>query len=248
MGLGVSLILIAVGAIMAWAVHVIATGFDLHTIGIILLVVGIIGAVLSMIFWSSWAGPGYFTREPPHLRRRGSGLPRRASATQDAVGEFSRPAHPLFRLPKSERETKFRCCRLFLDEQEGKKLETWADVLNDVGEGQLLWLDLVDGSADEKNGKSAKRSAWTRSTRAAFRKEGVQPGSCLSAKGYLRVTAVAAGELKRRRASTNGRARLLRRREWVVTAHDVEVGCSRISGTASEEKRNRRTRCAVLPC
>ena len=61
MGLGVSLILIAVGAVMAWAVHVSATGFDIHTIGIILLVVGIIGAVLSMIFWSSWAGPGYFT-------------------------------------------------------------------------------------------------------------------------------------------------------------------------------------------
>jgi Domain of unknown function (DUF6458) len=62
MGLGVSLILIAVGAIMAWAVNVSASGVDLHTIGIILLVVGIIGAVLSMIFWSSWAGPGYFTR------------------------------------------------------------------------------------------------------------------------------------------------------------------------------------------
>ena len=44
MGLGVSLILIAVGAVMAWAVHVSTTGFDIHTVGIILLVVGIIGA------------------------------------------------------------------------------------------------------------------------------------------------------------------------------------------------------------
>ena len=25
-------------------------------------IVGILGLVLSMIFWSSWAGPGYFTR------------------------------------------------------------------------------------------------------------------------------------------------------------------------------------------
>ena len=61
MGLGVSLILIAAGAIMAWAVHVSATGFNVHTVGYILLVVGIVGALLSMIFWSSWAGPGYFT-------------------------------------------------------------------------------------------------------------------------------------------------------------------------------------------
>jgi len=53
MGLGVSLILIAAGAILAWAVHVTTTGFNLHTIGYILLVVGIVGALLSMIFWSS---------------------------------------------------------------------------------------------------------------------------------------------------------------------------------------------------
>jgi hypothetical protein len=63
MGLGVSLILIAVGAILAWAVHVEnSSTFDVNTIGVILLIVGAIGAVLSMIFWSSWAGPGYFTR------------------------------------------------------------------------------------------------------------------------------------------------------------------------------------------
>jgi uncharacterized YccA/Bax inhibitor family protein len=61
MGLGVSLILIAVGAVMAWAVHVSTTGFNIHTVGYILLVVGIIGGLLSMIFWSSWAGPGYLT-------------------------------------------------------------------------------------------------------------------------------------------------------------------------------------------
>ncbi len=64
MGLGVSLILIAVGAILAFAVHVHnSSSFDVNTIGIILLVVGIVGALLSMVFWSSWAGPGYFSRE-----------------------------------------------------------------------------------------------------------------------------------------------------------------------------------------
>jgi hypothetical protein len=58
MGIGVSLLLIAAGAVLAFAVHVSGHGFNLHTIGIILLVVGAIGALLSMIFWSSWGGVG----------------------------------------------------------------------------------------------------------------------------------------------------------------------------------------------
>jgi hypothetical protein len=62
MGTGVSLILIAVGAILAWAVNVTTSGFNINTIGYVLLVVGIVGFVLSLIFWSSWAGPGYLSR------------------------------------------------------------------------------------------------------------------------------------------------------------------------------------------
>ena len=62
MGLGVSIFLIAVGLILALAVHTSTSGFDINTIGWILAIVGAIGLVLSMIFWSSWAGPGYFTR------------------------------------------------------------------------------------------------------------------------------------------------------------------------------------------
>jgi len=58
MGIGVSLLLIAAGAVLAFAVHVSGHGFNVHTIGIILLVVGAIGALLSMIFWSSWGGVG----------------------------------------------------------------------------------------------------------------------------------------------------------------------------------------------
>jgi hypothetical protein len=62
MGTGVSLILIAVGAVLAWAVNVTTSGFNVNTVGYILLVVGIVGLLLSLIFWSSWAGPGYFGR------------------------------------------------------------------------------------------------------------------------------------------------------------------------------------------
>ena len=62
MGFGVSIFLIAAGLILALAVHASTSGFDINTIGWILTVVGIVGLVLSMIFWLSWAGPGYFTR------------------------------------------------------------------------------------------------------------------------------------------------------------------------------------------
>jgi uncharacterized protein DUF6458 len=56
MGIGVSLLLIAVGAILIWAVEVSVSGIELVTVGWILLIVGAIGALLSMIFWSSWGG------------------------------------------------------------------------------------------------------------------------------------------------------------------------------------------------
>ena len=44
----------AAGAILIWAVD--ASGVDV--VGVILLVVGIVGAVLSFAFWSTWAGLG----------------------------------------------------------------------------------------------------------------------------------------------------------------------------------------------
>jgi Domain of unknown function (DUF6458) len=62
MGLGVSILLVAAGAILAFAVNADVSGVDINTVGWILLIVGIVGAVLSMIFWSSWAGPGYWSR------------------------------------------------------------------------------------------------------------------------------------------------------------------------------------------
>jgi hypothetical protein len=58
MGIGVSLILIAVGAILLWAVNATVAGIDINAIGVILMIVGAIGIVLSMIFWSSWGGVG----------------------------------------------------------------------------------------------------------------------------------------------------------------------------------------------
>lgn len=63
MGISVSLLLAAAGAILIWAVNTTSSGFNVHTAGVILLVVGIIGFVLSLAFWSSWGGFNVARRE-----------------------------------------------------------------------------------------------------------------------------------------------------------------------------------------
>lgn len=54
-GIGVSLFMITVGAILTWAVEVESEGININTVGIILLVVGGLGLLLSLLFWSSFA-------------------------------------------------------------------------------------------------------------------------------------------------------------------------------------------------
>ncbi len=46
-----SILLIAVGAILRFAVHVHTKGFNLHTVGVILMIAGAIGLVIA--FWQS---------------------------------------------------------------------------------------------------------------------------------------------------------------------------------------------------
>ncbi len=58
MGIGVSLILAAVGAILIWAVDGEVSGLDLTTVGVILVIGGCVGAFLSSVFWSRWSGLG----------------------------------------------------------------------------------------------------------------------------------------------------------------------------------------------
>jgi hypothetical protein len=60
MGLVVSLILIAVGAILVWGVNAESTDFNVDAVGVILMVVGLVGFVLSLMLWRTWWGPGAF--------------------------------------------------------------------------------------------------------------------------------------------------------------------------------------------
>jgi hypothetical protein len=56
MGIGVSLFLLAAGAILTFAVDVTTDGVNLDTIGIILMIVGGVGMLLFLTVWGSW-GP-----------------------------------------------------------------------------------------------------------------------------------------------------------------------------------------------
>lgn len=52
-GIGGSLFLIALGAVLYWAVEAEAEGLNLNLIGLILLIVGAIGVVLTLIMTAS---------------------------------------------------------------------------------------------------------------------------------------------------------------------------------------------------
>jgi hypothetical protein len=67
MGLGVGIFLIAVGAILAFAVNSTSGAVDIDTVGWILMGVGLASVLLSMIFWQSWAGPGYWSRRRTYM-------------------------------------------------------------------------------------------------------------------------------------------------------------------------------------
>ena len=73
MGMGTSIFLIAVGAILDFAVKVQTNGFNLNTIGLILMIVGALGLVLSLIFWSSWGGFGGSRRSRRVIRDGNTG-------------------------------------------------------------------------------------------------------------------------------------------------------------------------------
>jgi Domain of unknown function (DUF6458) len=64
MGIGVGLFLVAAGAILTYAVERDVSGIDIQTVGVILMIVGAVGLVLSLLFWSSVA---------PFRRGRGDG-------------------------------------------------------------------------------------------------------------------------------------------------------------------------------
>jgi hypothetical protein len=89
-GVPVSLILIAVGAVLAFAVNQdSSSSVDIDVVGWILMIVGLVGLLLSLLLWERW-GPGYWgwhrgasypADAPP--RRRSAYAPRRRTVVEE---------------------------------------------------------------------------------------------------------------------------------------------------------------------
>jgi hypothetical protein len=62
MGFIVSLLIIAVGAILTWGVADTSNTVNLDVVGVVLMIVGGIGFLITLFLWESWWGPGYFRR------------------------------------------------------------------------------------------------------------------------------------------------------------------------------------------
>jgi hypothetical protein len=70
MGIGTSLLLIAIGAVLRFAVSVSTHGFSIHTIGVILMIVGAVGLLISLLWVAIWrdrraTGTRYVERDVP---------------------------------------------------------------------------------------------------------------------------------------------------------------------------------------
>jgi hypothetical protein len=79
MGTAMSIVMIAIGAILRFAVSVTTSGFNLHSIGLILMILGALSLLLSIMFWSTWGG---------FNAGAGGGYRRQRRVTQDGPGGF----------------------------------------------------------------------------------------------------------------------------------------------------------------
>ena len=101
MGLVVSLILIAVGAILVWGVNADSSDFNVDAVGVILMIVGLVAFLLSLLMWRSWWGPGAFVSRRTYVEGgtpvdpyydRGGG--RRVTHVEEEEGGPPPPAGP----------------------------------------------------------------------------------------------------------------------------------------------------------
>ena len=75
MTIGTSIVLIAAGAILKYAITAHVSGVDIQTVGTILMIVGILGLILSLIYTFAWSERArsrrdYYDGPPPPPRDR----------------------------------------------------------------------------------------------------------------------------------------------------------------------------------
>src|SRR3954464_10130519 len=92
MGIGTSIFLIAVGAILKFAVTTSVSGVELATVGVILMVVGILGLVISLIVLLSAREPRPVVGDP--VVARGPAAPPVGAPPAPPLGRPAPPSPP----------------------------------------------------------------------------------------------------------------------------------------------------------
>jgi Domain of unknown function (DUF6458) len=67
MQVGTSILLIAVGAILRYAVSATVSGIDIQTVGLILMIVGVVGLIISLLYMALWADRTRGTPREPYM-------------------------------------------------------------------------------------------------------------------------------------------------------------------------------------
>lgn len=62
--IGTSILLIAIGAILRYAVNVHSSTINIATVGLILMIAGILGLILSLLYMAFWADRTRARRDP----------------------------------------------------------------------------------------------------------------------------------------------------------------------------------------
>jgi nitrogen fixation-related uncharacterized protein len=75
MTIGAAIVLIAVGAVLKWAVTAHVSGFDIQTAGTIIFIVGLLGLVLAIMYEFWWSRDTRPYTDETGVRRRGPGPP-----------------------------------------------------------------------------------------------------------------------------------------------------------------------------
>jgi hypothetical protein len=88
------LILIAVGAILTWAVSADVSGINIHVVGVILMILGIVSLILTLLFWDSWYGGRFFRRTAYADGYAGPSRRRSYRGRRRTVVEEETPARP----------------------------------------------------------------------------------------------------------------------------------------------------------
>ncbi|MET8152873.1 DUF6458 family protein [Actinoplanes sp. NPDC049668] len=68
MGIGGSIFLLALGAILAFAVNAEISGLDINVVGYVLMLAGLVGLVVTIWFWNSRRRPAVVRTQQPVMR------------------------------------------------------------------------------------------------------------------------------------------------------------------------------------